>query len=182
MVWRLEDCNWKQRTLPGAICVHGRVRRGSYGVDTLETWRAVKEIRICAMGGSESWEGWRSSYSCVLSPGGVHWLGAQASLAPKQALPFRCWVGSGWVGFCSYAGVAAAVKGKKSGKLMSPLVGTPIPRQTCQPFSQGHFTQPLSQTDCPTGDKGIWEKGLHGFHLASPSPVILAPPRSLLVI
>lgn len=106
------------------------------------------------------------------SAGCSNLLGTQAD----PALQVLSWL---WgVGFCSYSGIASAVKGKKSGKLMSVPVGTPIPRQTCQPFSQGQFTQPLSQTDCPTGDKGIWEEGLHGFHLASPRPVILAPLRS----
>lgn len=49
-------------------------------------------------------------------PGGVHWLGAQASLAPKS-FPSGAELGSGGAGFCSYSGVASAVKGKKSGKL-----------------------------------------------------------------
>lgn len=77
--------------------------------------------------------------------GGVHWLGAQASFAPQAFL-------SGaelalWVGFCSYSGMASAAKGKKSGKLLAVPVATPIQRQNCQPFSQGRFTQPLSQRD-----------------------------------
>lgn len=33
----------------------------------------------------------------------------------------------------------------------------------------------------PIGNKGIWEKGLHGSHLASPSPVILAPDKHFLL-
>ena len=95
----------------------------------------------------------------MLGPGGVHWLGVQASLTPKS-FPSRAELGSGWVGFCSNSGVASAVKGRKTGKLLSVLAIAIRRPPVC--LSPKDISLYLTQTS-PTSDQGVWGKVLLGF-------------------
>ena len=96
----------------------------------------------------------------------VHWLGTQVSLA---TMPFLSGPES------ALGVIASAVKGKKSRKLLSvPVAILFKDKLSPKDISLSPYLRQIS----PTDNKGIWEKGWHGSHLASLSPLTLAPLRS----
>lgn len=74
--------------------------------------------------------------------------------------------------------IASALKGKKLGKLLSIPVAILFKDKPVSLSPKDISLSPYIRQISPTDDKCIWEMGRHGSHLASLSPLTLAPLRS----
>lgn len=72
-----------------------------------------------------------------------------------RLLPASAELDTMWVGFCSYSGVASAIKGQKSGMLLSVPVAIPIERKSvCLPPKDVSLSPCLRQVSS-LGDEAL---------------------------